>query len=97
MNDRVEVDIRKAISTAATETSKDLFGMMGVAFIFGVAFAPWFSPFFRYYYETKFNVNGNIRRMALVDQQMIKVNRILWIVAIVSWILIFAAYASYNA
>lgn len=97
MKNKVEIDIRKSVSTAVRETASDLMGMLVVAMIFGFAFAPWFSPFFRHHLETKYKINEDIvPRMALVDSEMKKIDRRLWIVAIVSWILIFAAYAAYN-
>lgn len=97
MNDNNEIDIRGSINTAVNETSKDLLGIMVVAMIFGFAFAPWFSPFFRNYLEKKYRVNEDIvPRMALVNSEMEKIDRKLWIIAIVSWILIIATYVAYN-
>jgi hypothetical protein len=89
MKDKNEIDIRGSINTAVSETAKDLLGMLVVAMIFGFAFAPWFSPFFRNYLEKKYRVNEDIiPRTALVNSEMKKINRNLWIVAIISWCII---------
>lgn len=89
MNNRIEVDLRKSVNTAVKETAGDLLGMMVLVLICGFAFAPWFSPFFRYYLESKYKINEDIApRMALVNSEMVKINRRLWLVAIISWAII---------
>ncbi len=93
---KTKIDIRGSISDAANETAKDAMGMVAVALLFGFLFAPYFSPFFRYQLEQKYNVDKNLHLRNRVDEEMVKVNRILWIVAIVGWILTFWAYAAYN-
>jgi hypothetical protein len=97
MKDKNEIDIRGSINTAVSETAKDLLGMLVVAIIFGFAFAPWFSPFFRNYLEHKYRVKEDIvPRTKLVNAEMKKIDRNLWIVAIISWVLILWAYVAYN-
>lgn len=96
MSNKLEVDIRGSINTAVDETAKDVLGFLVVAFVFGFAFAPWFSPFFRAHLEEKYKINQDPRRQTIVNEKMAKINLGLWITAIISWILIFAAYAAYN-
>lgn len=96
MNNKVEVDIRGSINTAVNGTAKDVLGFLVVAFIFGFAFAPWFSPFFRAHLEEKYKINQDPRRQLLVNETMAKINLGLWITAIISWILILSTYIVYN-
>lgn len=96
MSNKLEVDIRGSINTAVDETAKDVLGFLVVAFVFGFAFAPWFSPFFRAHLEEQYKINQDPRRQSIVNEKMAKIDLGLWITAIISWILIFSNYIAYN-
>lgn len=97
MNEKTVIDIRKSASNAINETVLDLSGFLIVAMFIGIAFAPWFSPFIRNHLEHKYDVNNNIRHMDIVNEQMVKVNVILWVAAIIAWAIIFISAAIYHA
>lgn len=91
-----KIDIRGSVSDAVSETGKDIIGLLAVALIVGFAFAPYFSGIFRYNLNEKYNTNQNLHLLEKVDEEMVKINHILWGVAIVSWILIIGSFIAYN-
>jgi hypothetical protein len=92
-----KIDIRGSVSDAVNETGKDLIGLLVVALIVGFAFAPYFSSIFRHNLKNKYDTNNNLHLLEKVDEEMVKIDRILWITAIISWLLIIGSYIAYHS
>jgi len=72
-------------------------GLMIVLMIFGFAFAPCFAPLIEQHLEKKYDIPNNIFKLYIVNEEMKRVNKILWTISIVSWIIITVSFITYIA
>jgi hypothetical protein len=97
MNDMTKIDIRGSITDAASETGKDMIGLFVVAIIFGFLFAPWFSPFFKSHFEEKYKHSHWAERPEIIKKEMEPINRTLWTISIISWIIVIIVNIAYHS
>lgn len=93
MSKRITLDVGGTLKNTAKNTSQNIIGGIVILAIFGCLFAPWFADFFEDYYIKKYNIYNNSLNYKLVQEKMLKIKAMLWIVACIAWSVTIALYA----
>lgn len=97
MNETTKIDINGSVGDAINEGISAMFVMSILLILGGFLFAPWFADFRRRSLEKKYNVSQYPSRWPMIHAEIAKTRLILWVVAIISWIVVIGMYAASRA